>query len=143
MTANPAWPRIAVIDDDIRFIRMVERVLMLEGIGVQPVTTLDLDEAVSVVAQSGCRACLIDVMMYGAASGFELVERLRSDPATASIPLIVTSGARREIGRRVHFLQETECGLLLKPFAPEELVSRVRALAHDAGDRVIAFAPRH
>lgn len=115
-----------MLDDDITFIRMVERILRTEDIDIQPVTTPDLDDAVRVVGMSGCRAALVDIYMYGEAAGFELIERLRADPATASLPLIVTSGAYREIARRVPFLQAHGCSILPKPFEVDALLSRVR-----------------
>src|SRR5688572_18712191 len=107
---------IAVLDDDVQFIRMVERILKTEGTPIQPVTTPDLDEAVRVVAETDCQAALVDIYMYGEAAGFELVELLRSNAATADMPLIVTSGAYQEIARRVPFLQRHGCLVLPKPF---------------------------
>jgi two-component system response regulator MprA len=118
---------VAVLDDDIRFIRRVERVLNQEDVGVCAVTTMDLDEAVRVIGGSECNMVLVDIFMYGSAAGFDLIERLRSAEATARLPIIVTSGARREIGKRVTFLQENNCDVLLKPFAPQDLVARVLA----------------
>jgi CheY-like chemotaxis protein len=118
--------RIAVLDDDTQFIRLVERVLRDERVEVQPVTTLDLDEAVRVVSESNSAAALVDVYMYGSAQGFELVERLRSDPATERLAIIVTSGAHREIGKKAGFLNEHRCSVLLKPFDNSDLISRVR-----------------
>lgn len=117
---------IAVLDDDIRFIRMVERVLREADIAVLPVTTLDLDEAVAVIGAAGCGLALIDVFMYDNAAGFDLVERLRAHPATARLPLVVSSGARREVERRADFLREHQCGLLFKPFTPDDLIATVR-----------------
>jgi DNA-binding response OmpR family regulator len=129
LSTGPFERRIAVLDDDIQFIRMVERVLSTDEIGVEPVTTLDLEEAARVIAGARCDAALIDIYMYGDAAGFELIDRLRAERTTASLPILVTSGARREIGKRVEFLQERACDVLLKPFEPEELLGRVRALA--------------
>lgn len=117
---------IAVLDDDIRYIRMVERVLSDEGIGVTPITTLDHDEAVRVLAAAGCQAALVDIMMYGQAAGFDLVRQIRETPATAALRLIVASGADREIGRHADFLRDHDCSVLRKPFEPDELIARVR-----------------
>jgi DNA-binding response OmpR family regulator len=118
-------PTVAVLDDDIRFIRMVERVLNEQQIGVLGVTTLDLDEATRVIRESGCSIALVDVFMYGSAAGFDVVERLREDSETTDLRVIVTSGARRELGKRVGFLQQHDCDVLVKPFLPDELVARV------------------
>ena len=128
MTMLGAANRIAVLDDDIKFIRLVERVLQGIEIEIQPVTTPDLDEAVRVVRATGCQAALVDLYMYGDPSGFRLVEKLRGDPATNDLPVILTSGAHRELGRRVSFLVEHHCSVLLKPFSVQELLARVGAL---------------
>jgi DNA-binding response OmpR family regulator len=117
---------VAVIDDDLPFIRMVERGLASEGIAVQPVTTLDVSEAVHVVESGRCQAAFVDVFMYGDALGFSLVERLRQNAATRSLPIVVTSGARNAIGRNVEFLQRHHCSVLLKPFAVDDLIARVQ-----------------
>jgi DNA-binding response OmpR family regulator len=117
--------RIAVFDDDIRFIRLVERVLRGVDIDIQPITTPDVDEAVRVVSCTGCRAALIDLYMYGDARGWRFVEGLRQDPRTMELPLIMTSAAHRELGRRVSFLLEHHCSVLLKPFSIDELLSRI------------------
>jgi CheY-like chemotaxis protein len=117
--------RVAVFDDDIQFIRLVERVLKGVNIDIEPVTTPDVEEAVRVVSCGGCRAALIDLYMYGDASGLQMVEELRQNPQTADLPLIVTSAAHRELGRRVGFLLEHHCSVLLKPFSIDDLLSRI------------------
>lgn len=117
-----------MLDDDIRFIRLMERILRGEGFEVAPVTTLDLDEAVRVVASTGCFAALVDIFMYGDAAGFALIEKLRSWPATKDLPIVVASAAHREIGRNVEFLQKHRCTVLLKPFYVEDLITKVRPL---------------
>jgi DNA-binding response OmpR family regulator len=105
---------------------MVERGLATEGITVQPVTTMDVDEAVHVIQAGRCQAAFVDVFMYGDALGFSLVERLRGNAATRTLPIVVTSGARREIGRHVEFLQEHRCAVLLKPFDLGDIIARVQ-----------------
>ena len=127
---------IAVLDDDLRFIRMVERGLAHAGVGVTPVTTLDPDEAVAVIAASDCAAALIDVYMYGDAAGFDIIRRLRSQPSTNTLPLILTTAARREVGRHATFLRANACDVLLKPFAIDDLVRAVQ----DARESVCARA---
>lgn len=121
---------VAVLDDDLRFLRMVERALQAHGLRMQPVTTPDPDDAVRVVEQSYASAALIDIYMYGEAAGFEVIDRLRANPATAAIPIIVTSGARREIARNREFLRAAHCAVLQKPFGIDDLLCFVdRAIA--------------
>ena len=134
MKESRAFPtRIAVLDDDIRFIRMVERGLEGAAMSVQPVTTLDPDEAVRVIASYGCDAALVDVYMYGEAAGFDIVRLLRSTPETYALPLLLTTGARREVGRQAAFLEEHRCEVLLKPFEITDLVRTVAALIAGQG----------
>lgn len=133
MPARPLLPQfshlggpVAVIDDDLPFIRMVERGLATEGIRIHPITTMDIDEAVRVVESAGCQAAFVDVFMYGDALGFALVERLRANAPTSTLPIVITSGARREIGRQVEFLQRHRCSVLLKPFGLGDLLAYVQ-----------------
>jgi len=131
---------VAVLDDDIQFIRMVERMLRTQRIAIQPVTTPDLDDAVSVVAASDCRAALVDIYIYGSAAGFSLIERLRREPATRGLPLIVSTGAYRDVARQIPFLQHHHCSVLPKPFTMDELFARLRE-SEDAGAALSAAAP--
>jgi DNA-binding response OmpR family regulator len=123
----PFRSRVAVLDDDIKFIRMVERVLNSQEMGICPVTTVDLDEAVRVIGESDCQVALVDIFMYGSAAGFDVIERLRSNPATAEMPLIVTSAARREVAKHLQFLRQHHCDVLFKPFDCDELIEHVTA----------------
>jgi DNA-binding response OmpR family regulator len=138
----PNVESVAVLDDDIKFIRLVERILREEHIDVLPVTTLDLDEAVRVVEQSGCSAALVDIYMYGDCAGFSLIEKLRANPSTMDLPLIVTSAAHREVGRKVGFLVQNKCSVLLKPFEVDDLLAKVRAARLPRAVRYHVVAPR-
>jgi DNA-binding response OmpR family regulator len=134
--------RIAVLDDDIRFIRMVERALAGAGIGVQPVTTPAAAEAVDVIASLDCAAALVDVYMYGEAAGFDIVHGLRGNEATRRLPLLLTTAARREVARHAAFLERHDCEVLLKPFDAAELVRAVQGLVAPVRAAVSAAEPR-
>jgi len=123
-----ALSRVAVLDDDIRFIRLVERVLRGLQLDIQPVTTPDIDEAVRVVRVTGCDAALAGLHMYGRPCGCRFVEKPRSEPATSDLPVILTSAAHREGGRHVEFLVQHRCGVLLKPSSVQELAARLGEL---------------
>lgn len=137
--------RVAVLDDDVAFIRLMERVLEAEHVDVQPITTPDIDEALRVLAATHCGAALVDVYMYGDTLGFKLVERLRQRPEFTSLPVVVTSAARREVSKKAQFLQEHRCSVLLKPFEIDELIaslsspplSREKQAAHARGLRLL------
>jgi DNA-binding response OmpR family regulator len=69
---------------------------------------------------------LLDVQMPGL-DGFEVAARLKADPATAAIPIIMLS-AMEGRGARVIGLESGAEEYLAKPFDPVELLARVRTL---------------
>ena len=71
--------------------------------------------------------------MYGEAAGFDVVRLLRTTPETRALPLVLTTGARREVGRHADFLEEHRCEVLLKPFEVTELVRTVGGLVFGLG----------
>ena len=117
---------VVVFDDDVRYIRLVERVLACAGIRVEPITTVDVNDGVKIVEAHAPLAVLVDIFMYDAARGYDFIERLRGDPATRRIPIIVASGADRELRRNAAWLEELGCDVLQKPFPADELVESVR-----------------
>jgi CheY-like chemotaxis protein len=115
--------RVAVCDDDVRFIRMVERLLAEAHAAIVPVTTLDPNDAVRVVMEAACDAALIDLNIYNdGQAGLTLVRLLRECPATAGMSLfLVTAASPRDVKRHEALLRESRCGVLPKPFSAEEL----------------------
>jgi CheY-like chemotaxis protein len=116
--------RIAVCDDDLAFIRFVERLFSCAGATIVPVTTLDPAEAVRVIGDAGCDAALIDLRMYNDDhAGLTLVRLLRECPTTMDIPLEMVSGATRELKKHADYLHELRCAVLPKPVSAEDLLA--------------------
>jgi DNA-binding response OmpR family regulator len=69
---------------------------------------------------------LLDVMMPGL-NGFAVCETLRENPATAAIPVLMLTGLCSHISQLVAF-ESGATDYLIKPFVPEELVSKVEKL---------------
>ena len=69
---------------------------------------------------------ILDVMLPGM-SGLEVCRALRADPATTAIPIIMVT-ARAEETDRIIGLDIGADDYLAKPFSPNELVARIRAL---------------
>ena len=69
---------------------------------------------------------LLDVMMPGM-NGFAVCETLRENHATASIPVLMLTGLCSHISQLVAFAAGAT-DYLIKPFVPEELVSKVEKL---------------
>jgi len=119
--------RIAVIDDDVRFLRMVERMLGMRNMEVVPVTTPDIDEMVSVVGSEGCGAAVVDLYLYGEPMGFDIVYAMRHDYRTHNLPVVLSTGAMRDVIKSAGYLESMRCAVLAKPFEEGELVAKLRA----------------
>jgi len=84
------------------------------------------DEALAYARRQPVDLVILDVMLPGL-SGLEICRALRGDKATEAIPIIMVT-ARAEETDRIVGLQIGADDYLSKPFSPNELVARVRAL---------------
>jgi type IV pilus assembly protein PilB len=88
-------------------------------------------EALAEVARDRPDAMVLDVMMPNL-SGYEVCARLKADPATEALPILILSAR----GERTHVKEGLRVGAddyLPKPFDPEELELRLRALLRRSG----------
>jgi len=114
--------RVLVVEDDGAVRRAVERALSFEGYDV--VSARDGSEALSIILNDHIEAIVLDVMMP-IIDGLEVCRRIRARGDTTPI-LILT--ARTEVSDRVAGLDAGADDYLVKPFALEELLARLRAL---------------
>ncbi len=129
-------PLVLVVDDDAAIREALERVLRAEGFAV---STADGGRAaLASVAREPPAAVVLDVTMPDL-GGRAVCARLRSDGVRT--PILILS-ARDEVEDRVAGLQAGADDYLVKPFAVEELVARLRALLRRAGEGG-AEAPPH
>lgn len=116
----------ALVVDDSRVIRELIAVnLELEGFEVT--TAGDGERALELAAEFRPDVITLDVMMPRL-NGFETVTRLRQDPRTAGIPVVMVTGRAQSADRE----RGEEVGVeayLTKPFEPAELVDVVSRLA--------------
>jgi two-component system response regulator MprA len=114
--------KILVVDDDPAVRESLRRALQLEGYDVE--LAGDGEEALERVAADGIDALLLDVSMPRL-DGLEACRRLRS--AGSALPVLMLT-ARDEIEDRVAGLDAGADDYVVKPFALEELLARLRAL---------------
>jgi two-component system response regulator MprA len=114
--------RILVVEDDAAVRRSVERALGFEGYEV--VTAEDGNTGLVAMAEKVPDAVVLDVMMPGL-DGLTLCRRVRA--AGDRTPILMLT-ARHELDDRVAGLDAGADDYLVKPFALEELLARVRAL---------------
>jgi DNA-binding response OmpR family regulator len=116
---------ILVVDDDPDIARFVE--VNLRSAGYEVSVAGDGEEALERASEIRPDLVLLDVMMPRL-DGFSTIERLRADPATADIPVVVVTGR----ASAADLARGAELGVdayVIKPFEPAELVSAVLRLA--------------
>lgn len=117
--------KILVVDDEPRYVRLMEANLISEGFDV--LKTYDGQSAVELVADKQPDLVLLDVMMPGL-NGFGACERIRE---FSSVPIIMVT-AKSEEQDRVHGLDVGADDYIVKPFSATELLARVRAVLRRA-----------
>lgn len=126
---------ILVVEDDLDVARFIELNLELEGFEVY--LCHDGPSALSTIASTLPDLVLTDVTMPGL-DGIELVRRLRSDPATSNLPVIMLT-ARGQSADKVAGLTAGADDYVVKPFDTLELIARVRStLRRNADMRAVS-----
>ncbi|MFF8638108.1 SpoIIE family protein phosphatase [Streptomyces pilosus] len=115
--------RVLVADDNADMREYLAR--LLGGTGYRVETVEDGLAALRAVRAEAPDLVISDVMMPGL-DGLGLVSALRSDPRTASVPVVLLS-ARAGEEASIQGLQAGADDYLVKPFAAAELLARVRA----------------
>ena len=117
--------RVLVVDDILTNIKLLEARLMAEYFDVLPATSGA--QAIAICQQELCDIVLLDVMMPGM-DGFEACRRLKTDPATAHIPVVMVT-ALDQPADRVRGLDAGADDFLTKPVDEVALIARVRSLS--------------
>jgi len=116
--------RIIVVDDDIDIARFIEVNLKLQGYEV--ILAHDGESALQLINIHQPALAIVDWMMPKL-DGLDLTRRLRADPMTAPLPIILLT-ARGQTADKVIGLTAGADDYLVKPFERQELLARLRAL---------------
>jgi DNA-binding response OmpR family regulator len=117
--------KILVVDDEPRYLRLLEANLRTEGFEV--VSAHDGEEAIELFTSNPTDLILMDVMMPKL-DGFTACQRIRQ---FSSVPIIILT-AKGEEQDRVRGLDMGADDYLVKPFSISELLARVRAVLRRA-----------
>lgn len=124
--------RILVIDDDVDTLRLVG--LMLQRQGYQVIAASNGSLGLTKAFEERPDLILLDVMMPDM-DGFEVTRRLRKNPATASIPILMFT-AKNQLDDKVSGFEVGADDYLTKPTHPTELQAHVKALLSRSTSRV-------
>ena len=116
--------RILVIDDDVDTLRLVG--LMLQRQGYEVIAASNGSLGLTKAFEERPNLILLDVMMPDM-DGFEVTRRLRKNPATASIPILMFT-AKNQLDDKVTGFEVGADDYLTKPTHPTELQAHVKAL---------------
>ena len=126
---------VLVVDDVAANLRLLDAVLTPRGYHVE--TASSGGDALEVIARVDVDVVLLDVNMPGM-SGYEVCRRIREDPSTRLLPVVMVTAAPEE--ERVLALEAGADDFLRQPLEQPELLARVSSLArlkryHDAIER--------
>jgi phosphate regulon transcriptional regulator PhoB len=119
---------VLVVDDEPDIRNLV--VLHLARDGFRCRTAANGPEALRAVKSGAPDLIVLDLMLPDM-DGLEVCRRLRSDPASAAIPIVMLTAKTDEVDRVVG-LEIGADDYVVKPFSPKELVARVRAVLRRA-----------
>ncbi len=120
---------ILVVEDDPAIAELIRYNLAREGF--QVTLAADGDSALHAAAAQPPDLVVLDWMIPGL-SGIEVCRRLRRQPGSKALPIIMLT-ARGEEADRVEGLESGADDYMVKPFSPGELAARIRAVLRRAG----------
>ena len=116
--------RVFVVDDDPEIRRLLKKLLAPSGYAVEEFESGS--SALERIRSEPPDLVLLDLLLPDI-SGHKVLEEIRQDPATRLLPVVMLTGhATRE--EKIRATREGVSDFLAKPFAPEELLPRVRSL---------------
>src|SRR3990172_4609870 len=128
--------KILLADDDPAVCQFVDVILKQAGYSV--VRAADGVEAMERVRQSPPDLILLDILMPGR-DGLDVLRSLRQNPETSQIPVIMLT-QKAQVEDRVKGLEGGADDYVPKPFVPQELLVRIRALLRRS-EKVRALGP--
>jgi DNA-binding response OmpR family regulator len=135
-------PNVLIVEDDADIAALIAHYLEKAGYGAE--TIAEGGRALNHARESQPDLVVLDLMLPGM-SGLEICRALRADNKTAALPIIMLT-ARGEESERILGLDTGADDYVVKPFSPNELMARVRALLRrtvppESRERVLRCGP--
>ena len=124
-----AVKRVLVVDDESSIREMLR--LALEIADFECVEAADIHEAYRLITDAAPDIVLLDWMLPGG-SGIELLRRLKKEEATQALPVIMLTAKTHE-DNVIQGLEVWADDYITKPFAPKELIARMKAILRRSG----------
>ncbi|MGA3051817.1 MAG: response regulator [Chitinispirillaceae bacterium] len=123
-------PKILIVDDDADMVEATVNLLQVKG--YTAISSLNGEEGFAKAKVEKPDLMLLDVMMTNDKEGFEIARRLKEDPITKNIPVIIVTGIRSAKGLPFGFEPDNDWlpvnAVLEKPVKPDELLKKVEEM---------------
>tara|TARA_R110002049_G_scaffold53368_2_gene149386 strand:- start:230 stop:604 length:375 start_codon:yes stop_codon:yes gene_type:complete len=116
--------KVLVVDDEPNIVLSLE--FLMEQAGFEVVTAEDGEQALARVSDSQPDLLLLDISLPGI-SGFDVLERLRSEEATSDLAIIMLTAHGRDVEREKGMALGAD-DYITKPFSTQALVEKVKKL---------------
>ncbi len=123
-TGQDKTPIVLVVDDNQQNLELLQ--VYLEDVDCQSIPACDGPEALDIIAKEPPDLILLDVMMPKM-SGFEVCRRIKNDPNTCDIPVIMVT-ALNEFGDIERAIDSGTDDFLSKPVNKLELLTRIKTM---------------
>ena len=116
--------KILFIEDEVDIVTLMQARLVSQG--YQMLSAFDGEEGLKMVQEEKPDLILLDKIMPKM-DGLEVCQRLKSDPKTKDIPIIIVSASgEKDLPERCQAAGADD--LIIKPFEPEDLLFRIKKL---------------
>jgi two-component system alkaline phosphatase synthesis response regulator PhoP len=116
--------KILVVDDEVYILHILDFSLGAEGFDV--VTANNGETAIAKAKQERPSLIVLDIMMP-VLDGYETLKRLKADPDTKDIPVILLTAKGRDVDKRLGF-EVGATDYIVKPFSPSRLIERIEEI---------------
>ena len=115
--------KILVVDDELDVLDLVT--IRLKNAGYETIEAVDAEEAMDIIQKTPPDLVLLDLLLPKM-QGDELCKKLKSDDKYKNIPVILftASAIRPALSEEIKAIGADDC--VLKPFDPEDLLSKVK-----------------
>src|SRR3712207_1630122 len=118
--AKPDRRRILVVNDTEEILELFRDII--EGMGHECVTLTFAPDDLAHVRDMAPDLAIIDFVMGGLEfKGWQLVQKMKMSRDTAKVPIIICTGAKREVHEQEGWLTEKGVSVVFKPFDVEDL----------------------
>ena len=116
-------PVVAVVNDDTQFLRLME--MILAEAGYETLIFFESGTAFEQIREHQPALVVLDVRIEHPESGWTILDLMRLDNATASIPVIVCSADHAQLESKEEYLATKRASVLKKPFDIDDLLAKV------------------